>query len=76
MLNPAKLLKLKGAWDTFTKNHPKFPLFLNAVSKSGIPEDTIIEIKITNPSGQTFSSNVKITKSDRELFDSLSDILH
>jgi len=74
MLNPAKLLKLKGAWDTFTKNHPKFPLFLNAVSKSGLPEDSIIEINITNPSGQTFSTNVKITKSDRELFDTLSDM--
>lgn len=74
MINPAKLLKLKGAWDTFTKNHPKFPLFLNAVSKSGLPEDSIIEITITNPSGQTFSTNVKITKSDRELFDTLSDM--
>ena len=74
MINPAKLLKLKGAWDTFTKNHPKFPLFLNAVSKSGLPEDSIIEITITNPPGQTFSTNVKITKSDRELFDTLSDM--
>lgn len=75
MINPVKLLKLKSAWDTFSINHPKFPKFLEAASRQGIQKDAIIEIKITNPTGQTISSNVKITESDTELFGSLSDIL-
>lgn len=75
MINPAKLLRLKSAWDSFSTNHPKFSKFLDAASRQGIQKDAIIEIKITNPTGQTISSNVKITESDTELFQSLSDIL-
>ena len=42
MMNPAMLLKLKGAWDKFAKNHPKFPLFLKAASQQAIGEGSII----------------------------------
>jgi len=73
MFNPAKLLKLKNSWDTFTQNHPKFPKFLNAVHKDSIQEGTIIEIKVTSATGKTISSNVKLTESDIKLFDELSE---
>lgn len=74
MFNPAKLLKLKNAWDTFTKNHPKFPKFLEALHKSSIEEGTIIEINVKSASGQTICTNVKLTQSDMELFHELSDM--
>jgi hypothetical protein len=36
MLHPAKLLKVKNAWDTFSKNHPKFPNYLTAVKNNAL----------------------------------------
>lgn len=74
MFNPTKLLKLKSAWDTFARNHPKFPDFLKAVSTNGVEEGTIIEINVTTAAGKTISSNVKLTSSDIALFKELSDL--
>lgn len=74
MLNPVKLMKLKKAWDTFTLNHPKFPKFIEAVQSKGLQEGTVIEITVTTPTGETLSSNVKLTASDMELFSELKDM--
>ena len=73
-MNPNALFKIKGAWDTFTANHPKFPLFVKAVNEHGVQEGTIIEIAITTPEGQVINTNVKLTASDMELFESLKQI--
>lgn len=74
MFNPTKLFKIKSAWDTFASNHPKFAMFLNAVHQNGIEEGTIIEINVTTASGKTLSSNLKLTKSDMDLFRELSEL--
>lgn len=74
MINPAKLLKLKRAWDTFTNNHPKFPRFVEAVNSKGLKEGSVIEITVTTPSGESVSSNLKLTESDISLFSELKDI--
>lgn len=74
MFNPAKLLKIKGAWEKFTDNHPKFPKFMEAVGKNALEEGTIFEINVTTVSGSTMSSNLKLTKSDIELFRELSEM--
>lgn len=68
------IMKLKGAWDSFTKNHPKFPMFLNAAKQAGVQEGTIIAISITDPDGKTIDTNVKITASDLQLFETLKNI--
>ena len=34
------LSKMKNAMETFRRNHPKFPLFLNAVSQDALVEGT------------------------------------
>lgn len=74
MLNPGKLLKLKGSWDTFVQNHPKFPKFLNAVKKNAMEEGTMIEFKVTTKEGKTISSNMKLNKTDMKLFEELSEL--
>lgn len=76
MMNPAKLFKMKGAWDKFTQNHPKFPLFVSAVRSSGIEEGTLIEVNITSPEGKTISTNIKVSQSDKELFSELSELMN
>lgn len=75
MINPAKLFKLKSAWKQFEKNHPRFPQFMDAVKNTGIEGGTIIEITITTPEGKNLSSNIKVTPSDKELLEELSDLL-
>jgi hypothetical protein len=74
MMNPAKLFKIKGAWDKFSQNHPKFVQFLGAMNNDGIKEGTIIEINVITAEGKNISSNLKITQSDIELFKELSEI--
>jgi len=74
MMNPAKLFKLKGAWETFSRNHPKFPQFVSAVQQNAIKEDSMIEINITTLEGKTLSTNLKLTQSDMDLFRELSEM--
>ena len=68
-MNPAKLFQLKSSWDRFTAAHPKFPLFLRAVSGNDvIKEGTIIEVNITTADGRNYSTNVKLSPEDMQLF--------
>ena len=73
-MNIPDIMKIKGAWDIFTANHPKFPMFLNAARAAGIKEDTIIAVSITEPDWRVIDTNVKITASDLELFEALKDL--
>lgn len=73
-INPAMLFKIKGAWEKFVQNHPKFPLFLRAASTSGIREGYIIEVKITDTDGKAICTNVKLTESDMELIGMIKDM--
>ena len=76
-MNPFKLMKLKSSWDTFANNHPKFPMFLQAVSQGDvIKEDTIIEINITTADGRAFSSNLKINSTDLELIEDIKELMN
>ena len=38
--NPAALFKVKKSWETFCRNHPRFPAFMQAVQSAGITEGT------------------------------------
>lgn len=72
-MNPLKLLELQNSWNQFKNRHPKFPNFLRAVSKNAISEGTILEIKVTDPDGRTYASNLRLTKEDMELFRKASE---
>jgi hypothetical protein len=65
------MMKLMGAWNTFKRNHPKFPKFLQAAS-TAVKEDTLIEIKITTAEGKVIETNLKVKASDIELFKNLT----
>lgn len=74
MNNMQAIFKIKGAWETFTGNHPKFPLFLNAAKQAGVPEGTILSITVTEPDGRVIDTNIKVTASDLELFETLKTL--
>jgi len=72
--NMGAVMQLMGAWNKFKQNHPKFPAFLKAVSKTGIKEDTVLEIIVTTPEGEKIETSIKVTESDLELLQSLRQI--
>lgn len=74
MVNPGSLMKLMNAKKQFTNTHPKFEAYLKAVTTGGIPEGTIIEVKVTKPGQAPMTSNIKVQQSDLELFESLKDL--
>ena len=72
-MNIGNMMKISGAWNTFKKNHPKFPAFCQAVSRKGIREGSIIEITFTTPEGEKIETNLKVKESDLELLKQLSE---
>lgn len=52
MFNPSKLFKLKGSWDRFAMNHPKFVNFIAALRNNYIKEGTVIEINVKTEEGK------------------------
>lgn len=74
-LNPLKILQLKTAWDQFQIRHPKFPPFLNTLTKEGIAEGSVIEITVTDVDGKTINSNLKVTPEDIQLLESLKELM-
>jgi hypothetical protein len=73
-MNPAALFKIKSDWETFTRNHPKFPMFLSALGNTPIPEGSVIEINVTTPEGKNMCTNVKLTASDLEMIKNLKNM--
>lgn len=68
MMDFSAIMKFKGAWDTFTGNHPKFMPFMQAVGREAIADGAIIEVKVTSPDGKEYNTNMKLTQSDIDLF--------
>lgn len=63
----AMLQKFKSSIEQFRRNHPKFPLFVNAVAQDALTEGTVIEITVTSPEGKHYCSNIKLKADDIEL---------
>ena len=70
----AMLQKLKSGVDRFRANHPKFPMFMKAVSQNALAEGTIIEINVTAPDGKNYCTNVKLNAEDLEFFNSVKSM--
>ena len=72
-MNFQSLLQLKGLWQRFTNQHPKFPAFLRA-AQPALKEGSVLSFTITTPEGKTLESNLKVTSTDLELVESLKQI--
>lgn len=62
--------KGRESWETFKRNHPKFPEFLRYIGNKGVTEGTNIEINVQYPNGQNVKTNVKLKPEDVEIFNS------
>ncbi len=70
----AILQQLKSGIDRFRAGHPKFPLFLKAVSQDALREGSVVEITVTTPEGKNYCSNVKLNADDMELIETLKQM--
>ena len=68
-----ELMKAKSAWERFSRNHPKFPQFLNAAKAYNFKEGTVLEFRISNPGEEPLIGNIRVTADDIDLFNSLKD---
>lgn len=73
-MNPAILMKLMSAKNTFVNNHPKFVAFLSTIFKDKIEEGTVIEISVQKPGQEKITSNIKVQQSDLDLLQSLMEL--
>ena len=67
----AMIQKLKGCMEHFRLRHPKFPLFLNAISQDALMEGSVVEINVTTPEGKNYCSNLKLKQDDLEFIECL-----
>lgn len=73
-INPMQLFALKGDFDKFKKNHPRFIQFIQAISQDGIKEGTVLECKVIGTDGREMQTNIKVTQDDLELFAKLKNL--
>lgn len=73
-MNPVVAMRLLKAKNKFAENHPKFLGFLKDIMGSGMPEGTVVEVKITKPGEQPVVSNIVVKESDREVFDEIKNM--
>lgn len=69
--NPQIIMQFMAAIGTFKNNHPKFAGFIEHLIRTGVTEDTVIEITVTKPGEEPMTTNMKVKQSDIELFKSL-----
>ncbi len=75
-VNPMALLKLKDRFRIFNEEHPKARPFFHTLRTSAVREGSIIEIKVTDPDGKEYVSNIRVTPNDVETIGILTDLGH
>ncbi|MBQ7148152.1 MAG: hypothetical protein IJR96_05315 [Pseudobutyrivibrio sp.] len=65
--NPADLFKVRSAAETFNANHPKLIPFFGAAKNKAMTPGSVIEISVTDPSGERIETNLRVQESDLEL---------
>ncbi len=73
-INPLQLLKIKEKLNAFKTRHPGFARFIRAVRKNGIPEGSVVDVKITFPDGKEINSNFRVSGEDMELASIISEL--
>ena len=73
-LNPLQILKIKSILNDIRTRHPGFVRFIKAIRKKGLPQGSVLEVKITFPEGQTMETNIRVSEEDLELLRTLSDL--
>lgn len=74
MMNFSQIMEMKAIADRLKRNHPKFPAFLQAVMQNGVHEGTVIELRVTEPDGREYITNLRVNSDDLECLARLSEL--
>lgn len=69
-----EMMKLMNRLKVFQKEHPKALAFIRDVSQNGIREGSVIEMKVTDPEGKDYVTNIRVTQEDMETVRILRDL--
>lgn len=64
--NPMQYMKLMERFRIFQKQHPKAVPFFQQVASSAVVPGSVIEMKVTDPNGREYISNIRVTPEDVE----------
>ena len=73
-MNPMLLMQLQQRLSLFQQDHPKVMPFLQMLKGNAVKEGTIVEMRVTDPDGNEYVSNIRLTQTDVETI-KLSDFL-
>lgn len=73
MVNPMKIMQVKGMVEQFQKNHPRIPGFFNAAAES-IEEGSVVEMVVTSPEGKSLRANIRVTQEDMQLLKEIKEM--
>lgn len=65
-LNPLTLLKMKDRLKVFNQEHPRVRQFFHKIKEEGLPEGSVLEMKVTLPDGREQVTNIRMTEQDVE----------
>ena len=73
-VNPMELLKMRERLGIFQQQHSRFPLFLKDVGERAAVAGSIVEIKVTDPEGKTYITNIRLTPEDIETLEMMKKL--
>ena len=63
-MNPMEMMQFAKDWDNFKRNHPKVARFSSIESGKGLPEGSILELKIMRPGEEEKVGNLRVLAED------------
>ena len=64
--NPMDMFKIRERLRLFEEQHVRFPLFLRDVGEHAVQAGSVVEVKVTDPQGKEYISNIRLTPDDIE----------
>ena len=75
-VNPFELMKLKERLSIFEQQHSRFGLFMKDVGENAVRVGSVVEMKVTDPSGKQYITNIRLTEEDIETLGRLRGMKH
>ncbi len=73
-MNPMSLLKIKERFTQFNADHPKVVPFFKTVGAHAMVPGSVFEIKVTDPEGKEYVSNIRLNENDIETIKTIMEL--
>lgn len=73
-MNPQELFQLMSEIGRFKADHPKAVAFASSIARDGLKEGTVLELKVTSPTGEEKICNVRVNERDVAMIAMLKEL--